>query len=192
MSGACILFFGDDVIAGSGDRSHRGIVGRLLTTATEAGLDVAAYNLGVIGDTSVGVLRRWRKEASPRVHEHPGWQPVFSFGANDVARLDVATSLQAMQKIAVRTREQGLVPLVIGPPPWGGVLRRDGVVALSQRFADMCEQHEVAYCETAATLCTSAAWNAGLDGERLGSGAYDELGRVVRDNWLTWLTRRSR
>jgi hypothetical protein len=117
---------------------------------------------------------------------------VFSFGANDVVRLEVATSLQAMQKIAVRAREQGLVPLVIGPPPWGGPQRRDEIVALSRRFADTCARYDVAYCETAATLSVSAAWNAGLDGDRPGSGAYDELGRVVRDAWLTWLTRRSR
>jgi acyl-CoA thioesterase-1 len=139
------------------------------------------------------VSRRWRKESSPRVVGQRAWQPVFSLGVNDPARLDAPTSVQAMQKIAARTREQGLSPLVIGPPPLGDPRRRAAIVDLSRRFAETCAGHDIVYCETAAKLVSSAAWRAGLDrgARRPGPSAYDEFARVVRDDWLAWLRRRS-
>jgi hypothetical protein len=84
----CVLFFGEDVVAGLGDASYRGIVGRLLAAASEVDAELVAYNLGVLGETSLDVSRRWRKESSQRVAGQTAWQPVFSPGINDPARLD--------------------------------------------------------------------------------------------------------
>jgi acyl-CoA thioesterase-1 len=193
MTGLCVLFFGDDVVAGLGDASSGGIVRRLLATAADAGIDLVAYNLGVAGETSLDVSRRWRKEATPRVIGRTAWQPVFSFGVNDPSRVDAATSAQAMQKIAARTREQGLSPLVIGPPPLGDPRRRAAILELSRRFTETCAGLGVAYHETARTLSSSAAWSRGVERSagHPGAEAYDELARVVRDAWLAWLSRRS-
>jgi acyl-CoA thioesterase I len=194
MTAPCVLFFGDDVVAGVGDAGHHGLVGRLLSAASETGIELVAYNLGVVGDTTLDVARRWRKESSPRVAGQEAWQPVFSMGGNDPDRVDVTTSVQSMQKIVARTRELGLRPLVVGPPPRGRHGRRAAIVDLSRRFADTCARHGVEYCETAVTLFDSTVWRAGSD-RRDGppcAEAYDELAGVIREDWLAWLARRSR
>lgn len=194
MTGGCVLVFGDDVVAGSSDACHGGIVGRLAAAASEAGIELVAYNLGIVGETSLDVSRRWRKESTPRVAAQPAWQPVFCVGVNDPGRLEATISVQAMQKIALRSREKGRNPLVIGPPPLGDARRRAAIMDLSRRFAETCGRHDVDYCETATALVASAAWNAGLDGgvQWPGTSAYDEFARVVRAAWLAWLGRRSR
>jgi acyl-CoA thioesterase I len=190
VTGLCVLFFGDDVVAGIGDASYRGIVGRLLGAASEAQITLVPYNLGVAGETSVDVSRRWRKESTPRVTGQT-WEPVFSLGINDPGRVAATASVQAMQKIAARTREHGLSPLVIGPPPLGDQRRRAAIMELSRRFAEACAGYDIVYCETAATLARSKAWNGGLCAEAPGADAYDELVRVVYADWLAWLRRRS-
>ncbi|MCA1689694.1 MAG: hypothetical protein LC720_04390 [Actinobacteria bacterium] len=81
-----VVSFGDDDVAAVTDPSRRGLVGRLACAAFGAGVPVAAFNLGVGGETPVDVSRRWRREATPRVSSGEPWRPVFCFGANDTAR----------------------------------------------------------------------------------------------------------
>ncbi|MCA1688916.1 MAG: hypothetical protein LC720_00210 [Actinobacteria bacterium] len=104
-----VLFFGDDVVAAVTDPSGLGFVGRLACAASRVGVPVVAFNLGVPGETSVDVSRRWRKEAAPRVLLGEPWRPVFCFGANDTAleerrtRVEPAASIQALQKVLARS-----------------------------------------------------------------------------------------
>ena len=53
-----ILAFGDSFVAGVGDPAHQGWLGRALAGRPE----VTVYNLGVRGDTSADILRRWAAE----------------------------------------------------------------------------------------------------------------------------------
>jgi len=191
-----VVFFGDDVVAGARDESSLGLVGRLVSSAFAAGVPVSAYNLGVLGDTSVSVSRRWRKEAGPRINANTRWWPVFCFGANDTApyggatRVDPLISVQALQKVLARTLAAGLAPLIIGPPPIGEAAQRERTVALSYRFADMCSQYGVPYCETSAVLSSSPSWARGLDAHSglPGGTGYEELANlVIAAGWLAWL-----
>ncbi len=196
MSDRRVVFFGDDIVAGARDASGLGLVGRLVASAFVAGIPVSAYNLGVLGDTSVGVSRRWRKEAGPRVDGSARWWPVFCFGANDTAahaggtRVASLASVQALQKVLARTLAAGLAPLIVGPPPIGDAAQRERTVALSSRFADMCSEHGAQFCETSAPLLSSSIWanDLGAHAGLPGAAGYEDLASlVIAAGWLTWL-----
>jgi acyl-CoA thioesterase I len=190
------LFFGDDVVAGVGDPTGLGLVGRIVAASFAADLPITAYNLGAQGDTSVGVSRRWRKEAASRVARGSGWRPVFCFGASDTIidgdhqRVDEQASTQALQKVLVRTDEDGLGPLVVGPPPLGDAARRGRILALSERFSNLCVSRGARYIETAAVLSKSPTWLecGSCDLGRPGEAGYRELAAlIVSEGWLAWL-----
>jgi acyl-CoA thioesterase I len=62
-----LLFFGDSLIAGVGDPTGRGWVGRVVAASFENGLPLTGYNLGVRRETSEQVAGRWHDEALPRM-----------------------------------------------------------------------------------------------------------------------------
>jgi len=55
-----LCFVGASVTAGYGDPKGLGWVGRVVSRTQHPDLDLTAYNLGVRGDTSAGVMGRWR------------------------------------------------------------------------------------------------------------------------------------
>jgi len=80
-----VLFFGDSFVAGVGDPTGLGWVGRVVAASHAAGAAMTAYNLGVRGETSVEVAVRWRAESRPRMVADAGYGVVFSFGVNPSA-----------------------------------------------------------------------------------------------------------
>jgi lysophospholipase L1-like esterase len=62
-----LLFFGDSLVAGVGDPTGAGWVGRVVATSFASGLGLTAYNLGIRGETSEQIASRWRTEALPRL-----------------------------------------------------------------------------------------------------------------------------
>jgi hypothetical protein len=78
-----LLFFGDSLVAGVGDPSGRGWVGRVVAASFGGGLPFTAYNLGVRRETSEQVAARWHSEALPRLLPEADVRIVVSFGAND-------------------------------------------------------------------------------------------------------------
>jgi len=67
-----VLFFGDSHIAGTGDPEKLGWVGRVAAASLSAGQPFLPYNLGVGGNTSVDVLRRWPIETHWRERSSRG------------------------------------------------------------------------------------------------------------------------
>lgn len=82
-----IFCFGDSITLGCNDSEGLGWPGRLCRGLTCGGYSVAAYNLGVNGDTSQHIAARWRAEAEARSRNSPGLM-LFAFGFNDAARAD--------------------------------------------------------------------------------------------------------
>jgi lysophospholipase L1-like esterase len=82
-----IFCFGDSITLGCNDSQGLGWPGRLCRGLTCGGYSVAAYNLGVNGDTSLHIAARWRAEAEVRSRNSPGLL-LFAFGFNDAARAD--------------------------------------------------------------------------------------------------------
>ena len=82
-----IFCFGDSITLGCNDSQGLGWPGRLCRGLTAGDYSVAAYNLGVNGDTSQHIAARWRGEAEVRSRNSPGLL-LFAFGFNDAAEPD--------------------------------------------------------------------------------------------------------
>jgi len=66
-----ICFIGDSFVSGAYDDDCIGWVGRIAAAARKRGHDFTAYNLGIRGETSVQIGRRWRAEAEVRQSPQP-------------------------------------------------------------------------------------------------------------------------
>jgi lysophospholipase L1-like esterase len=118
-----VLFFGDSLVAGVGDPSGLGWVGRVVAASFAASTPFTAYNLGVRGETSVQVASRWRAETRARLSPGADTRIVMSFGANDttiedgVQRVEAERSFGALSDILDRAQAIELPVLVVGPAP---------------------------------------------------------------------------
>ncbi len=117
-----IYFFGDSITLGANDGSGLGWPGRLCRAQTWNNRRVAAYNLGVNGDTSTDVGARWRAETAARSRNATGLL-VFAFGFNDASRRDggglqvpLPLSLENARSIIAEAQALSDV-LWIGPTP---------------------------------------------------------------------------
>jgi acyl-CoA thioesterase-1 len=188
-----ILFFGDSLVAGVGDPSGQGWVGRVVAEAFAAGLPLTAYNLGVRGETSVAVAARWQRESVPRLLPGADCRLVLSFGANDAsaqAPVEPDASVRALTRVVRAARHQGLPVLVVGPAPVNDGVQKDRITALSVAFAIACRGLEVPFVEVSGALRASQTWNQEIragDGAHPGADGYAELAGLVREHWLRWL-----
>lgn len=117
-----IFCFGDSITLGCNDSLGLGWPGRLCRGLTCGAYSVAAYNLGVNGDTSQHIAARWRAEAGVRSRNSPGLL-LFAFGFNDAARADangpqvpLAESVATAREIFTEARAVSGI-LWIGPTP---------------------------------------------------------------------------
>ncbi|WP_366929047.1 GDSL-type esterase/lipase family protein [Gordonia sp. (in: high G+C Gram-positive bacteria)] len=83
-----VCFFGDSFVAGLGDSTGLGWVGRVSVAARAAGHRLTSYNLGVRRETSVQVVGRIPVEAPPRLLDAEDARLVLSFGVNDTTEVD--------------------------------------------------------------------------------------------------------
>ncbi len=79
-----IIVFGDSIVRGSADWKHGGWV-QLLKAHTERTTDfyTTVYNLGIGGDSSSDVLKRFEQELKPRSERSEKNIVMISVGAND-------------------------------------------------------------------------------------------------------------
>lgn len=192
-----VLFFGDSFVAGVGDPTGRGWVGRLVAASFDAGLPLVAYNLGVRRQTSLEVAERWQAEARPRLAAEAGCGVVFAFGVNDTTqedgrvRVDPGLAIDVLGRVLDDAADLGLPALVVGPPPADEPAQCARVKALSSAFADVAGGRGVPYVGVVGDLCANAAWVAEAtagDGSHPGAGGYSALARLVlAGGWLSWL-----
>src|SRR5215471_4713715 len=90
-----ICFIGDSFVSGAYDHECLGWAGRISASARRRGHDVSPYNLGVRGETSVQISRRWRAEAEARQSAQQEGRLVFEFGVNDTRDVNGRRQLQA-------------------------------------------------------------------------------------------------
>jgi lysophospholipase L1-like esterase len=192
-----VLFFGDSFVAGVGDPTGRGWVGRVVAASFEAGLPLVAYNLGVRRETSVDVATRWLDEARPRMPDEACYGVVFGFGANDTTaedgrvRVEQRRGVEVLGRVLDGAAQLGLPAFVVGPAPVGEQVQDDRIRALSAAFARVAAARGVAFVDVVDRLCANADWNAEAaagDGAHPGAGGYEELARIVlAGGWLDWL-----
>ena len=153
-----IFCFGDSITLGCNDSTGLGWPGRLCRNLTCNEHSVAAYNLGVNGDTSQDIAARWRTESAARSRNAPGLM-LFAFGFNDAARadggdvqVDLAASIANASNLLTEAKSVSEV-LWIGPTPLD-----ESVNPMQTEFAcwDMrnrdIERYDAAYAELAVEI----------------------------------------
>jgi lysophospholipase L1-like esterase len=193
-----VLFFGDSFVAGVGDPTALGWVGRVVAASYGAGRPTIAYNLGVRRDTSADVERRWRTEARARLgYPDVAQAVVFSFGVNDATeengglRVASEASVATLRRLVGDARSLGVNVLVVGPPPAGEPAHDLRVEQLSVRFGEVAARCDVPYVEVFGALTADGTWAreaAESDGAHPAAGGYAALaGLVLEAGWLDWL-----
>jgi acyl-CoA thioesterase-1 len=201
MTDPRVLFFGDSLVAGAGDPSGLGWVGRVVAASFAAGVPVTAYNLGVRGETSVQVTSRWWQETGPRISPAADIRIVLSFGANDTTieggqeRVDPESSRLALETIMDRAAMIGLPVLVAGPAPVDEAEQNGRIQALSLAFGETCAERGLPFVSVIDSLLANRLWMkqvAAGDGAHPGADGYDALARhVLEGGWLDWLRAQS-
>lgn len=153
-----IFCFGDSITLGYNDSQGLGWPGRLCRGLKHGDYHVAAYNLGVNGDTSLDVEVRWRREAEARSRNSPGLL-LFAFGFNDAAKadgasfqVDLETSVAAAKRIMIAAETVSQV-LWIGPTPLDESVNpmQTEYACWDMRNADI-ERYDDAYAALAADI----------------------------------------
>lgn len=188
-----ICFIGDSFVSGAYDEECLGWVGRIGAAARRRKHDVSPYNLGVRGETSIQVARRWRAEAELRQSPQQEGRLVFEFGVNDVREVNGKRQMEAAQSLAaareILTAAVAWKPtLMIGPPPGGDQPRNARVKDLSESLANLCTLLGVPYFDSFTPLMNSAAFIAStkaVDGTHPNASGYAEWARAI-DGWSAW------
>jgi lysophospholipase L1-like esterase len=193
-----ILFFGDSYVAGVGDPTGLGWVGRVTAASYAAGLPITAYDLGVRGHTSADVAARFEAESHARTgNPAASYGVVLCIGANDMTEVD--RRLRVPPGIAVRTLN-GLVDrieasghgvFVVGPPPVGDREQDERIAELSNQLAHAVTHRGLPFVDTAKRLLADEDWRseaAASDGSHPGAGGYAALADLVlTGGWIAWL-----
>ncbi len=192
-----VLFFGDSFVAGTGDPTARGWVGRVMAATWAAGTPMTGYPLGIRRETSVEVAARWQAEARPRLLAGADCRVVFSFGTNDAtfedgrSRVEPDMSVRTLVRVLDEARRLGLPAFVVGPPPSCDRDQDERVAMLSARFETVCQARSVPFVDVVQTLGACAAWvreaRAG-DGVHPAAGGYEAQAELVlAGGWREWL-----
>src|SRR6476660_8687430 len=150
-----ICFIGDSFVSGAYDEECLGWAGRISADARARGHDLSPYNLGIRGETSVQIAKRWRAEAEPRQSPQQEGRMVFEFGVNDLREVNGKRQLEAAQSLAAAREMLSAAlrwkpTLMIGPPPGGDGQRNQRVKDVSGQLAKLCAELNVPYFDSYA------------------------------------------
>jgi lysophospholipase L1-like esterase len=205
----CVI--GDSIAAGTGDDRCLGWAGRLAVRALAAGADLTIYVLGVRGDTSEDVARRWRAEAAARLPATFPHGLVFQFGLNDCAvrdwddgrrerRVEARRSQEVTRIILAEAAADGAT-LMIGPAPVDDErpgpqlvpgmqqhLHNDDIARLDVALEVVATGLGVPYLAVFETLHSDPTWRRALrqgDGIHPTGEGYEALAGLVAA-WPAW------
>ncbi len=192
-----VAFFGDSLVAGVGDPTGMGWVGRVVAASFGLGLPLTAYNLGVRRETSEQVAVRWRCETEPRLLPDTDARVVLSFGANDTTaedgqlRVSPERSCAALAAILADAADAGLPVLMVGPGPVDDTAQNERIQALSAAFEEACRRSGAVFVSVMEPLLASRVWMkevAAGDGAHPAADGYETLAQlVIAGGWVGWL-----
>jgi lysophospholipase L1-like esterase len=188
-----ICFIGDSFVSGAYDEECMGWAGHISAAARRRQHDVSPYNLGVRGETSVQIARRWRAEAEVRQSPQQEGRLVFEFGVNDAREVNGRRQMEAAQSLSaareILAAASAWKPtLMVGPPPGGDSARNDRVKDLSHGLARLCAQIGVAYFDSFTPLLSSSTFipsTKAVDGTHPNASGYAEWAQLI-EQWPAW------
>ncbi|WP_062385379.1 GDSL-type esterase/lipase family protein [Demequina iriomotensis] len=193
MTDQRVCFVGDSYVAGVGDPTALGWVGRVAAAAVSAGLPTTSYNLGVRGQTGPEIAARILTEVPPRLDAAGDPRLVVSFGANDTVEVDGRRRTTLADSVAALERIRGSISvplLVVGPPAVGDLLQNQRLAQLDAALHGAAIRRGVPYVGLFARTSDSQLWRhevVGSDGYHPGADGYDLLARIVAPDILRWL-----
>jgi len=201
-----IFCFGDSITLGCNDSTGLGWPGRLCRDLMHNERSVAAYNLGVNGDTSADIAARWRSEAEARSRNAPGLM-LFAFGFNDSAKpdagevqVDLAASIANATSVLTEARSVSEV-LWVGPTPldesvnpmqtefacWD--MRNRDIARYDEAYTDLAHEIGVDYLRLFPEFLHSKRYQAALQaGDKVhpGDDGYAMIAEAIA-SWDKWL-----
>lgn len=186
----CIV--GDSYVTGYGDPKALGWVGRVVARTPREGLDLTVHQLGIRGDSTAGVLARWREETGRRWVEGADNRLVLAVGANDIGQgISLARTRLNLANVVDEAVALGLQPFVVGPPPWLDPAVNESLRTVVEAERDVCERRGVRFVDCFTPLLGHAQWFADLgpgDGMHPGQAGYGLLAwLVLHSGWGAWL-----
>jgi lysophospholipase L1-like esterase len=171
MSDLRAVFLGDSYVAGAGDDSGLGWVGRVTAAARREGADLTAYNLGVRGQTGPQMAWRAVRELKPRLAAGDAHALVLAFGANDISRgVPLKASVAAAGRILGAAARLGAAPFLLSPPVFADDAPKDrAAAAMGLELSDLCARRNVAYLDLRQAV---PDWRPWWDQARAGDGAH--------------------
>ncbi|PID54974.1 MAG: lysophospholipase [Micrococcales bacterium] len=190
--GLRICVVGDDLVAGMGDGKSLGWVGRVAARTGAPAGGIAVFPLGVPGEGSASLLKRWQQECGLRFAQGSDNRLVVGVGTHDLdTDLSLARSRLNMANILDEAFSRSISSFVVGPPPSGDPDRDEAISALSAAFADVCDRRSVPYVDCYTPLATHDQWHADLaagDGQHPGQAGYGLMAwLVLHGGWHQWL-----
>ena len=204
-----IFCFGDSITLGCNDSQGLGWPGRLCRGLTAGDYSVAAYNLGVNGDTSQHISARWRGEAEVRSRNSPGLL-LFAFGFNDAADPDgngpqvpLPASIETARELLTAAGSVSEV-LWIGPTPLdesaSPMLSHDvswkmhnaAIARYDEAYAELARELDLPYLRLFTEFVASERYLAALrDGDSVhpGDDGYAMIAERIAawDPWIAML-----
>lgn len=186
-----VCFAGDSLVAGTGDGTALGWVGRVVAAGIASGLDLTAYNLGVRGATSVQVARRLAIEARPRLVTAEDPRVVVSFGVNDTlpdVLLPIEQTLGALRDAHHRMSPTPI--LLVGPTAVDDDEQNDRLRLLDAALAEEAARLGIPFVSVFASTEASEAWRHPMhegDGFHPDAAGYGLLATEVIAPILAWL-----
>lgn len=201
-----ICAFGDSGVLGHLDPEQLGWAGRLQRLESAAGRATTVYNLGVRGDSSREVRRRWRREAEARFVKHDRSALIFSFGVNDATTVrgaDRVTRQDTVENFRAIAREATQVApaLFIGSFPVGEQsqpaqllgaqmeVRNAWIEEVDAALKKAAEQENAPYLSLFSQLIDDPLWRAEVataDGVHLAPSGHLRIAELV-SQWKPWL-----
>ncbi len=188
-----ISVVGDSYVTGYGDPKALGWIGRVVARTPQDQLDLTVHQLGIRGDSTSGVLARWRDEVGRRLGP-PGADNrlVVAAGANDVGQgISLARTRLNLADVVDEAAADGLQPFVIGPAPWLDPADNDRLRVVVDAERDVCERRGVPFVDCFTPLLEHEQWFADLaagDGIHPGQAGYGLLAwLVLHCGWPQWL-----
>ena len=196
-----IFFVGASTVEGMGDETRLGWPGRLLAIEGARLAETAAYNLGVRGQTTVEISRRWQDEVKTRMPVAGPTLVVQSAGINDTAYLDgdlrrvpLRKTLALASAMAEAARDFANL-LWVGPFPIdesrmpysaaGGRMmdfRNSRVEKLNRELAALAGDLSIPYVDLFSPLSAAADWPpvfSSADGLHPHGQGYQRIAEII-------------
>jgi lysophospholipase L1-like esterase len=202
MSELRFCAIGDSIVQGIGDETCAGWPARLAAAETARGHVVTVYNLGIRGDTSDRIARRWRAEVEMRARQPYPFALVFASTYNDTEADDpnrpglahdesVALMARTIAQVKSHYRLLWLGAATLVGPPLARAARNE---ALNVAFAAKAAELGVPFLDVRARLRAEKSperltWErtvrAGGDGHHPTGEGYQLIADLV-GAWPAW------